>query len=403
MNRAQRASALPDTPSVTTGGTLLALGVDSTVTRGCLLENIRGNYRLAAWHSVPRQGERHLADPIADFCRQLGRQVGRRLWDETAGAPWLRSDDPVRYPPLAQMALTLNARPPLRLWIAGLTPGYSAEAVRVTVASSPATVVGSTHLTVDCTAERVGQALAAGRVDVVVLAGGYDAADPAGHLPVKFMATVLAGALARLPRRNRPAVIYAGNRFAAGAVQATLQSVDAAVTVTPNVLPSPGVIRQDALAQALDAHYWRLCERLDGAAVVARWHTSPAPIATVEANFMRLVQMWQALHDLTDLHGVYCGAGAEGPRTRRHVWGGESGSPQGTAAAARYVAPDAPLPADWPAPTLVSGAWPDRASLPAGVRWWDRSGFAPLVAALGPVAPSAVQQTLTHDLFVAGP
>ena len=400
MNRAQRTSALSgpggSPPTVTAGGSLLALGVDELYTRGCLLENIHSSYRLAAWHTVPRQGERHLADPIADFCRQLGRQMGRRLWDEEAAAPLLRSDDPVRHPPLAQLALTLDARSPLRIWIAALTPGYSAEAVRVTIASSPATVVGSTYLTVDCTVEAVSQALAEGRVDVVVLAGGYDAADPAGHRPLNFLATVLAGALARLPRRNRPAVIYAGNRFAAETVQTTLQSIDAPVTVTPNVLPAPGVIRQNALAHALDARYVQLGERVDGYAAVARWHTSPTPIATLESNFVRLAQVWRALHNLADLHGVYCSGDA---RPRLHVWAGENGP----TAAVRYLEPDAPLPADWPHPALVSGVWPDRDSVPTNVRWWDRSGLAPIVAALGPVAPSAVQRTLTHDLFVTGP
>ncbi len=391
--------SLPDESPL--GGSLLALGVDVAATRGCLLESIRGSYRLAAWHSTTRQGERHLADPIAVFCRQLGARLGRRLWDEDAGAPLLQSSDPLRYPPLAQMTLALNARPPLRVWIAGLTAGHSVEAVRVAAASSAVTVVGATHLTVDCTTETMGQALAASRVDVVILAGGHDVAGAAGHQPMNYLATVIAGALARLPRRSRPLVLYAGNRNAAETVQATLQGVEATVTVTPNVSPSPGVIRQDALARALDEHYWRLCERSDGYAVAARWHTSPAPMTTVETNFVRLVQTWMALHNLTDLHGVFCGAGAGSPwaRARLHVWAGEDGP----TVAVRYVEPDAALPPEWPAPLLVSGVWPNRTSLPPGVRWWDRSGLAPIVATLGPVAPSAVQQTLTHDLFVRGP
>jgi hypothetical protein len=381
------------------GGSLLALGVDAERTRGCLLEYIRGSYRLAAWHSTPRQGERHLADPVAVFCRELGSRLGRRLWDEDAGAPLLESSDPLRYPPLAQMTLALNARSPLRIWIAGLTAGHSVEALRVAAASSATTVVGATYLTVSCTAENVGQALAAGRVDVVILAGGYDVVGAASYQPMHFLATVIAGALARLPRRSRPLVLYAGSRFAAETVRATLQEIEAAVQVTPNVSPSPGVIRQDALVRALDAHYWRLCERSDGYALVARWHTSPAAMTTAETNFVRLVQMWMALHNLTDLHGVYCGAGTPAARLRLHVWAGE----EGPAVAVRALDAEAPLPVEWPAPMLVSGVWPDRASLPPGVRWWDRSGLAPIVATLGPVVPAAVQQTLTHDLFVRGP
>jgi hypothetical protein len=54
----------------------------------------------------------------------------------------------------------------------------------------------------------------------------------------------------------------------------------------------------------------------------------------------------------------------------------------------------------WPTLGLVSGAWPDPVPLPPGVRWWDRSGFAPIVAALAPVAPGATYQTLSQDLLL---
>jgi hypothetical protein len=54
----------------------------------------------------------------------------------------------------------------------------------------------------------------------------------------------------------------------------------------------------------------------------------------------------------------------------------------------------------WPAPALVSGTWPEQLELPPSVRWWDRSGLAPVVAALAPVAPASTYQVLSQDLLL---
>jgi hypothetical protein len=62
-------------------------------------------------------------------------------------------------------------------------------------------------------------------------------------------------------------------------------------------------------------------------------------------------------------------------------------------------------PPGWPPLQLLSGGWLDRTgqpmNLPTGLRWWDRSGLAPVAAALGPVAPAAMFQVLNHDLLVS--
>src|SRR5690606_7900399 len=99
----------------------------------------------------------------------------------------------------------------------------------------------------------------------------------------------------------------AGNQWATPEVETLLESTGAFVATVPNVMPSAALVRQDALARALDEHYWQLCHRLDGFNLLERWHTSPAPITTIEANFVRLVQMWMALHNQAELYALYCG------------------------------------------------------------------------------------------------
>ena len=379
-------------PLAIESSTLLALGIDGHYGRACLLENIRGVYRLAAWLTIPRQGERHLGNQVASICRQLGSRLGRRLWDEQNHMPLLSSDDPTRYPPLAQLVMALSPRPALRVWLAGLTPNYSIEAARLAVLSSAAQVVGQSHLTVDTNVEQLSQSLLEQRPDVVILLGGYDTQSAPAHRPLHLLSTLVAGALQRIPRRSRPALFYAGNHWAAGEVQAILHSADAIVAAVPNVMPNPTLVRQDALAHALDEYYWRLCRRLDGFSLLERWHTSPAPMTTLEDNFIRLTQTWMALHNQAELYALYCG------ERWMHVWATEA---QAEVAVA-YSDPDSGQfsPPGWPPLGLVSGLWPDRSPLPASVRWWDRSGFAPIVAALGPVAPAAIYQTLSQDLLL---
>lgn len=379
--------------AATDGGTLLALSIDARHARACLLENIHGLYRLGAWSVYERHGERHLGNLVAQICRQLGQSLGRVLWNEEAHMPLLLSDDPVRYPPIEQLTLALSPEPPLRVWLAGLTETYSLSALRRAVAAGAAEVVGTTHLTIDSSSATLVQALTDARPDVLLIVGGFNQDDSAARQPMSWLSTIIAGAYQRLPRRRRPALIYAGNHFAAKEAERLLQTVGAAVTVMPNVMPRPGMIRQDVLAHAIADYTWQRNRQVDGYTTIEQWSTSPVPPADIESNFMRLVQTWLALQQLPELHAIYNGV------RRLHVWANE-----GEDEVAVHYAEDLGdgswrEPFDWPAPQLLSGPWPD-ATPPSTLRWWDRHGLAPVVAGLGPVSPAALYQTLAHDLLL---
>jgi hypothetical protein len=377
--------------------TLMALSIDSRFGRACLLEKIGGVYRLAAWITLARQGVHHLGDQVANICRQLGNRLGRRLWDERNQFPLLTSIDPTRHPPLAQLALSLSPRPPLRVWIAGLTPAYSIEAGRLATTASAAQVVGYTFLTVDADAEQLSHTLSQQRPDALVVVGGYDTQPLDTHRPLHVLSSLVAGAVRRLPRRTRPALFYAGNHWASPEVETILHATEShatesPVTILPNVMPSAALVRQDALAKALDEHYWHLCRRIDGFPLLERWHTSPAAMTTIESNFVRLVQMWMALHNQAELYGLYCG------ERWLHVWATEA--QEEVALAYSDPDPSRAFAAGWGTPALVSGAWPDRVTLPPSVQWWDRSGLAPVVAALAAVEPASAHQALSQDLLL---
>jgi hypothetical protein len=229
--------------------------------------------------------------------------------------------------------------------------------------------------------------------DVVVIAGQYDVLDDAAHYSLLSMCTLVARAIQRLPSQRRPAVIYAGNRWIAPQVEILLRSIDGlAVQILPNVMPAPGDLRQDILAHALTVFYWQACRRLDGFAAMEGWITGPARLISQESSFARMVHAWMELQGIPELHALYCL-----PERWLLVW--TASEPEGLHL--HYVEPNSELPDPdaWPPVQLLCGPWPDRGSLPASVIWWDRSGLAPVVAALGQAAPLAMVQALHHDLL----
>ena len=53
-------------------GSILAVGVELSAIRACLLEEVSGTYRVAAWHTLPRRKDASLAATGVDLCRQMG-------------------------------------------------------------------------------------------------------------------------------------------------------------------------------------------------------------------------------------------------------------------------------------------------------------------------------------------
>jgi hypothetical protein len=146
------------------------------------------------------------------------------------------------------------------------------------------------------------------------------------------------------------------------------------------------------LAQAVSFYYWRLCRRMDGFKELNRWMTAPGHVTSVETSFAQLLRVWMELHDLPELHGVYCG-----PAWWLHVCARSNQF----GVHLRYVEPQV-RPDDlngWPPLQFVSGEWPVQLWPQPNTFWWDRSGFAPIVAAVGQVAPQAMMQVLRADLI----
>ncbi len=374
-------------------GSILAVGVELGAVRACLLEEVGGGYRVAAWHLLPRRKESSLAAIGLDLCSQMGERLGRRLIDETSATPLVVSDDPARFPPLQHVVVAASPRPHVRVWIAGLSMTQSMAAAYEALCGSPAHVIGYTVLGADLHTTALTDALVTTAPDLLVITGGFDDPDPATHQALVDLSRLVGQALARLAPAQRPAVIYAGNRWAAPhTAEAVQASGGGAVESVANVQPAPGVVYKTALARACNFHYWRLSRRTSGFREISRWVTPPGHITSLESAFAQLTPAWMELHDLPELHGLYCA-----PAWWLHVWA-RRGQPGLTM---HYSEPQTRPPAldGWPPLQLVSGAWPSSFWPQPEIFWVDRSAVAPLLAPVGQMAPQALLQVLRADIL----
>jgi hypothetical protein len=374
-------------------GSILALGIELSAVRACLLEDVGGVYRVAAWHALPRRKEASLTAIGLDLGQQMGDRLARSLIDDADAAPRVTSDDIVRVPPLQHIAIAASPRPHVRVWIAGLSLTQSMAAAYAALTGSPAHVIGYTVLGADLNATALTDALVTTAPDLLVIVGGFDDADPATHQALVELSRLLGQALARLAPAQRPAVVYAGNRWAAPHVAEAVQSSGGgAVEAVANVQPAPDTVHKTALARACTFHYWRLSRRTAGFREISRWVTPPGHITSLESAFAQLVQAWMELHDLPALHALYCA-----PAWWLHVWA-QRGQP---GLNMHYSEPQTRPPAldGWPPLQLVSGEWPAAFWPQPEIFWLDRSGMAPFVAAVGQMAPQAMLQVLRTDLL----
>jgi len=384
---------LPQDGMAAGDGSILAIGVELNQVRACLLENVNGVYRLAAWGTLTQRKTDNLAGTALALCRQIGERLGRTLLNAAATHPLIDSPDPVRFPALAHVAVVASPRPYVRVWLAGLSSTQSMAAAYEALCSAPAHVIGFTTLETDLSVTELTSALVTTAPDLLVIVGGFEDPSPATHRSLVELSRIFGQALSRIAPAQRPVVVYAGNRWAAPhAAEALQRAGGGAMEAVANVQPAPGVIQKSALARACDFYYWRLSRRTPGLRMLSQWITPPGQLLTQENAFVRLVRAWMELHGLPELHGLYCA-----PLWWLHVWATHSRSE----VKMRFVEPRTrPSALDrWPALQLVSGEWPVSLWSQPELFWWDRSGMAPMIAAVGQSAPQAMLQVLRNDLL----
>ncbi|HMN30890.1 MAG TPA: glutamate mutase L, partial [Caldilineaceae bacterium] len=351
-----------------------------------------GEHRLVGWLGLQQDNAQETPQLIANSCRRLGKRLGRTLWDEQKQEPLLESDDLVGAPSLTHVALSIAARPPLAVWLAGVSRSLSLAALESALAAAPVRVVGRTVLETTLRREALASALVVSGVEVLVVAGGLDDPSLAAQQAVLALCRLVGEALALVEGERAPAIFYAGNRYAAETARQLLSAhaPKVVVTVVENVQPLPDRVQSRELVRNVSYFDWRLSERIPGFSEISRWVTSPGQVASLAGNFAQLVRIWLDREQLDHLHAVYVTTA-----WRLHVLAERLR--EGLYLEFRPHDEQAPMRSEWPPAQLVSGKWPGGAV--ANHFWWDREGLAPIVGAVGQVAPLALVQVLVSDLF----
>lgn len=374
--------------------TLLVIGTDQYNITACILEPIGNRYRLAAWLTAERTPGKRTISQIGELCQELEIQQGRRIWVSAERVPFTDSPDPLRYPPFAQVFAAASPRPKLRVWLAGISQGYSLNSAKIAVRSGPADVAGYTQLGRQTSESDLGTHLSTKQPDVIVITGGFDAPDPSAVNPLEQLGRLVSNALKRLAPIQRPAVLFAGNRWAAEPVKLVFEEagLSAPIQIIPNVQPNPYWAAPVPLVHGLTAEYWRGCRRTSEYREIGNWLRDSERLSSLELNFARLTQAWMELHSLEMLHGMY-----QAPGWWMHVLARENRDTVEISFSTE--AQLSPLLSDWPPPQLVSGPWPTQWWPQPKLSWCDPIGLAPVIAAVGQTLPVAMVQVLESDVF----
>lgn len=378
-------------------GSLLAFGVEQEGVRVCLIDQVSGQHRLLGWLGLQSEPEIEAPSLLANACRRLGNRLGRPLWDEKRQQPLLDTEDPLRQPPVEQVAVSLLARPPLRVWLAAVTESLGLATLREIVTEAPANVVGSTVLRADLQSAALAHALRQAAPDVLLIAGGYDDPATVTHSSVQRLCKIVGAAVAEADFPTPPAIFYVGNRHVSTVAALLSQTEQGShVEMLENIQPAPEQVHPHQLVRALTYYDWRLNTRLPGFGHLTRWVSSPGQVSSLATNFVQLTQLWMEFQSMSLLHGLFC---------TRDWWLHVLADRFSDGIHIQYTPPQTRLAgsAGWPPAQLISGTWPGWEDKNAPARfWWDREGLAPVIAALGQVAPLAMVQALANDVLLPG-
>ncbi|RLT39718.1 MAG: hypothetical protein DWI57_09775 [Chloroflexi bacterium] len=411
---------LPTTQSAS----ILALSASAANASAALLEPVAGSYRLIGWETMIHNGEEDafslpgvlagesgrtdsptyagknassLPGALARVSQTLGDRLGRDLWDASQNCPRTRTADPALELALGQVVAALDPLPSLRVWIGGLTGHESLAAAQYALDSTVCRPVAVYRFGMGGGPDRLAADMSDARPDLAVVVGGYDQPAPSARSAVLELCEEVALALHALPSALRPALYFAGNRWAAADALALWSALPAAPTAdaVENVAPAPGVYRATPLSVAASRLYWRRCGATAAAHTISRWITPPSEVRSISWSFAQAVRLWRQVHSLSALHGLFC----VGPLWV-HVWAaaGEDG------VRLRFVPAHTRPPAldGWPPLRLVSGPWPEQLWPRPRNHWWDAAGLTPTVANVGQIDPLIAWQVLAHDLLREG-
>lgn len=288
------------------GPSLLAIDVGEIHTRAVLFDVVEGRYRFLAFGSAPTSAAapyHHIGEGIRKALDQLEEITGRTLVgvDERLVMPERQDGSGVD-----TFVATMSAGPPLKVLGVGLLEDVSLESVQRLATTAYARVVETLSLNDRRKPEGRLDAILSTRPDVIIISGGTE--DGASYSVLRLVDAV-GLACTRMPKDQRPHVLYAGNGKLVEDVKTRLKSVTN-LYVAPNLRPNldfeqiaPSRIRFADIFRSVRARQIHGVKELDS------WTGKRlAPTATA---FGRIIQFLSKVYDpAKGVLGVDVGASA---------------------------------------------------------------------------------------------
>ncbi len=270
---------------------ILIADCGSTITKVVLIDSVQGQYRFVAYADAPST----VNDPWDDVSiglmhavRQLETIVNRPLLDADGHLQWPETPDGVG---VDRFAAVSSAARPLRVVLAGITPGISvASAQRATLHTYAEVVetvtLGGAAIEEDGppdpprTGDELINAIWHASPDLLCIVGGTD--DGAREPVLNLVRDVIRVALYLLGE-ELPIVIYAGNAALRSEITELIEEV-APVHVVDNVRPTPEVENIGPAAEEIElCFYEQQLKYLPGGDTLRAWG-SPVVLPTARTT-----------------------------------------------------------------------------------------------------------------------
>jgi hypothetical protein len=220
--------------SILEADTLLALDIGTVNTRASLFDVVDGRYRLVATGRASSTS----GPPLFDLREGIHMAVEQVM--AITGRPLLDEEENLILPATAEGAgvdifvATSSAGPTVRAVLVGLMPGVSLESARRLAGSTYLQVLDEISLMDRRKEEEQIDLILRARPDLLLMVGGTDGGATTSVLRMVEMVRLAAGLF---PDRERPQLVYAGNRTLAAEVMEQFENQQS-VTLVPNIRPS---------------------------------------------------------------------------------------------------------------------------------------------------------------------
>jgi hypothetical protein len=218
--------------SILEADTLLALDIGSVNTRASLFDVVDGRYRLVA----TGRASSTTGPPLYDLREGVHMALDQVM--AITGRPLLDEEENLILPATAEGAgvdvfvATSSAGPTVRAVLVGLMPGVSLESARRLASSTYLQVLDEISLMDRRKEEEQVDLILRARPDLLLMVGGTDGGATTSVLRMVEVVKLAAGLF---PDRERPHLVFAGNRTLAAEVTEQFENPPALV---PNIRPS---------------------------------------------------------------------------------------------------------------------------------------------------------------------